>query len=174
MRAKQFVLSTAATGATPWIPLDYKQSPFSVGFSIDIAGNTGTYVIEHGFSDMYKRYPAISRTTTTATVTLANHGLQVADSVVVAACGAPLDGTYAVATVTDVNTFTYTVANSGVAANNDGGWLIPIRVFPHSVLGSAQTTSKDGNYAFPAQYMRMRCTVSGAGSYYLNVAQGVS
>jgi hypothetical protein len=170
MRPKSYTLSTAATGATPWHTCDYRANPFSVAFQVDIAGNTGTYTVEHGFCDMVVAQGKISRTTTTATVTLKDHGLAVGDSVVVTNGGAPLDGTYAVASVTDVNTFTYTVANSGATAAPSAN-ILRIRVMPHSSI-AAQTTSKDGNYAYPVQMVRARCTVSGAGSYVFHVNQG--
>lgn len=172
MRPKIYRLSTAATGQTPWHMLDYKVNPFTVSFQVDIAGNTGTYTVEHGFCDLMKYGGSISRTTTTATVTMANHGLAVGDSIVVentVDLGGG-DGTYAVASVTNVDVFTYTVANSG-ATSAPNARFIKIRVMPHSTV-AAQTTSKDGNYAYPVQFIRCRCTVSGAGSYYFTVNQG--
>lgn len=169
MRQRTFKLNTAAVGATPWYMLDIKANPFSVSFQVDIAGNTGTYTVQHGFSDMEKRGASISRTTTTATVTLKDHGLAVGDSVVVENAGAPLDGTYDVASVTNVDVFTYTVVNSG-ATSAPTARLISIRTMPHSSI-AAQTTSKDGNYAFPVQFIRCQCTVSGAGNYQFTVTQ---
>jgi hypothetical protein len=170
MRPKTYVLDTDATGQTPWHMCDFRANPFSVAFQVDIAGNTGTYTVEHGFCNMVLEDCNISRSTTTATVTLANHGLAVGDSIVVSNGGAPLDGTYAVASVTNVNVFTYTVANSGATTAN-GARILRIRVMPHSSI-AAQTTSKDGNYAYPVQFVRARCTVAGAGNYYFTVNQG--
>jgi hypothetical protein len=170
MRPKTYTVSTAAVGQTPWHMCDYMANPFSVAFQVDIAGNTGTYTVEHGFCNMEKREAKISRSTTTATVTMLNHGLAVGDSVVVENGGAPFDGTYAVASVTDTSTFTYTVANSGAAAATDVR-ILSIRVMPHSSI-AAQTTSKDGNYAFPVQFVRCRITVAGAGVYIFHVNQG--
>lgn len=172
MRPKTYRLSTGATGVTPWHMLDYRANPFSVAFQVDIAGNTGTYTVEHGFCDMQKYGASIARSTTTATVTMANHGLAVGDSIVVENC-ADLGGgagTYAVAAVTNVNVFTYTVADSGSALESNAR-ITKIRVMPHASI-AAQTTSKDGNYAYPVQFIRCRCTVSGAGSYYFTVNQG--
>lgn len=170
MLPKTYKLSTAAVGATPWHMLDYKKNPFTVAFQVDIAGNTGTYTVEHGFCNMVKRSASISRSTTTATATLKDHGMAVGDSVVNEAYDAPFDGTYAVASVTDVDTFTFTVANSGSSASATGRTL-SVRVMPHSSV-AAQTTSKDGNYAYPIQFIRCRCTVSGAGNYQFTVNQG--
>lgn len=169
MRAKVFTLNTSATGATPWHRLDDKQNPFSVSFAVTVQG-TGTYTVEHGFTNWVKNPVTLSRSTTTATLSFTAHGLQVGDSVVVEGAGAPFDGTYAVASVVDANNITYTVANSGATASSEGRAVF-IRVFPHAVV-AAQTTSKDGNYAYPAQVIRCRCTVSGAGQYAFTVSQG--
>jgi len=170
MRPKSYTLSTAAAGATPWHMCDYKANPFSVAFQVDIAGNTGTYTVEHGFCDMTLRDVSISRATTVATVTQLNHGLAVGDSVVVSNAGAPLDGTYAVASVTSTSVYTYTVVNSG-ATSALTAHVLNIRVMPHATV-AAQTTSKDGNYAYPVQFIRCRCTVAGAGVYIFHVNQG--
>ena len=153
--------------------VDSKQAPFNVAFSVNVQG-TGTFTVEHGYADFInKKNPKITRSTTTATMTLPTHGLKVGDSLIVGGAGAPLDGTYAVASVTDANTVTYTVANSGATANADGAWCVPVRVFPHSTV-AAQTTSQDGNYAFPCNCVRMRITVAGAGNYAFHVNQGNS
>jgi hypothetical protein len=171
MRPKTFILNTAVQyTATPWHRMDDRQSPFNVGFFVDVQG-TGTYTVEHGFANFNDvKLPKITRSTTTATVTLPNHGLQVGDSLVVWGCGAPLDGTFPVASVTDANVVTYTVANSGVAAGADPH-CVPIRVFQHSSVAS-KTTSQDGNYAFPVNCVRCTCTVAGTGKYAFHVNQG--
>ncbi len=44
-------LSITGTGTTAWIPLDYKQNPFNVGFGVVVSG-TITYDIEHTFDDV--------------------------------------------------------------------------------------------------------------------------
>ena len=46
------VITQSGTGSTAWIPLDYKQSPFNVGFGVTVTG-TVTYQIEHTFDDVY-------------------------------------------------------------------------------------------------------------------------
>lgn len=45
-------ISKTGTGTTEWIPLDYKQNPFNVGFGVNVTG-TVTYDIEHTFSDVF-------------------------------------------------------------------------------------------------------------------------
>ena len=46
------IFSQAGVGTSAWIPLDYKQSPFNVGFGV-VAGGTVTYDIEHTFDDVF-------------------------------------------------------------------------------------------------------------------------
>lgn len=46
------VIAKTGTGTTAWIPLDYKQSPFNVGFGVVVNG-TITYDIEHTFDDVF-------------------------------------------------------------------------------------------------------------------------
>ena len=46
------VIQQTGTGTTAWIPLDYKQSPFNVGFGVVVTG-TVTYDIEHTFEDVF-------------------------------------------------------------------------------------------------------------------------
>lgn len=46
------VISKTGTGTTEWIPLDYKQNPFNVGFGVTVSG-TVTYDIEHTFDDVF-------------------------------------------------------------------------------------------------------------------------
>jgi hypothetical protein len=171
MRPKTFILNTAATGSTPWHRTDDRQSPFNLGFSVDVQG-TGTYTVEHGFANFNEvKMPGLTRTTTTATAKLPFHGLQVGDSLVVWGAGAPFDGTFPVAAVTDANNVTYTVANSGASTGDPDAKCITIRVFPHSSVAT-QTTSKDGNYAFPVNCVRCTCTVAGTGRYAFHVNQG--
>ncbi len=46
------VITQTGIGSTAWIPLDYKQSPFNVGFGVTVTG-TVNYTIEHTFDDVY-------------------------------------------------------------------------------------------------------------------------
>ena len=101
MRPQNFSLT--GTGTSAWIPLDYKQSPFNVGFGVVVNG-TITYDIEHTFDEVF-------------------------DS-----------------TVTPI-------------------------AFKHSSL-VAQTTNKDGNYAFPIRAIRINNT-AGTGSTSVTLLQGI-
>lgn len=95
-------LSITGTGTTAWIPLDYKQNPFNVGFGVVVNG-TVTYDIEHTFDDIL----------------------------------------------------------SGASAT----------AFKHSSL-TAQTTNKDGNYAFPIRAIRINNT-AGTGTTTITILQGL-
>lgn len=53
--------------------------------------------------------------------TVAAHGLAVGDRVVIAGLGSPFDGTYAVATVVDADSFTYAKTNANVASASATG-----------------------------------------------------
>lgn len=46
------IFSITGTGTSAWIPLDYKQSPFNVGFGVVVNGAV-TYDIEHTFDDVF-------------------------------------------------------------------------------------------------------------------------
>lgn len=49
---RPIVFTKSSTGTSAWIPLDYKQSPFNVGFGVVVNG-TVTYDIEHTFDDVF-------------------------------------------------------------------------------------------------------------------------
>src|SRR5438874_124978 len=120
-----------ATGAGPWFPLDTIQSGFGVGYFCSVQGSsTLTYKIEHGFYDPSRdEQPVyITRSTTTATLTFpAACSPKVADSLVVTGAGAPLDGTYNIASVTSSTVVTYTVVNSGATVSVAGAHALLIR-----------------------------------------------
>jgi hypothetical protein len=47
---------TSGVATSPWIPLDYRQSPFNVGFGVVVSG-TITYTVEHTFDDPFSGTP---------------------------------------------------------------------------------------------------------------------
>ena len=98
------VITQSSAGTSAWIPLDYKQNPFNVGFGV-VASGTLTYDIEHTFDD---------------------------------------------------------VLQAGVTPT----------AFKHSTV-TAQTTSKDGNYAFPVRAVRINVTAYTSGSATLTLLQGL-
>lgn len=167
-------VTVGAAGVSSWIPLDTNRLPFNVGFGCTILTDTTlTYSVQYTFDNLANRQPcSISRSTTTATVTLANHGLSVGDSVLIENSGSTvLDGTYAVASVTNSSVFTYTVANSGATASALGTTAIIMRVFDHPDIDD-ETTATNGNIAFPCTAMRLIVTSYTDGAVTLTVAQG--
>lgn len=179
MKIKQFVLDTGTQfNTTPWCALDWRQNPFSVSFQVDIAGSTGTYTVQYGYSDLIPKKVTISNSTTTATVTYPNHGLKTGDSVIISGArwadystATNLNGTYQVTRV-DANTFTYVhTTDANTATAPDASTAIFIKVMDHDSV-AAKTTSEDGNLAFGVQFVRCWCTVAGAGKYLFTVTQG--
>lgn len=156
-----------------WIPLDPAQSPFAIGFGVTLtAAAVLTYKIQHSFDNPNRGVACtITRSTTTATLVLTDHGLTTSDSVVVSGAGAPLDGTYDVASVVDADTITYTVANSGATLSSPGAKVAVMRVFDHPTV-TAKTTATDGNYAFPVKAMRLNVTAYTSGKATLTALQG--
>lgn len=168
----------SAAGFSPWIPLDHYSASFNVGFGVKLSSNGNlTYSVQHTFDNVLQpTSPAspiipISRSGTVATVSQTNHGISVADYIGVRGAGVPLDGDYEVASVVDQNSYTYTVANSGVTFAAPGYQFIQARVFNHLVL-NAQTASGDGNYSNPIAAIRLYISSFTAGYADLSVYQG--
>lgn len=167
--------TVSAAGAGSWLRVNSKQIPFDLSFRVTLSSGAGmTYQVQHTFDDPENRQNcSISRTTTTATLTLADHGLSVGDSITVSGALAPLDGTYAVATVTDANIITYTVANSGAtSATTDVARVRVFRVAAHATV-TAKTASDDGSqYTAPVQAIRLNITAYTSGKATLVALQG--
>lgn len=166
-------VTVSAAGASQWIPLDVYRNPFSVSLGCTISsGATLTYAVNHTFDNPWDMQPVkLTRVTTTATAVLPAHGLvATTDSVIVEGAGAPFDGTYAVASIVDANTFTYTVANSGLTTSL-GGTVSRMRTFIHSSI-TGKTANSDGNYAYPVAAIRLNITSYTSGNVTLAVTQG--
>lgn len=146
---------------TPWVLANRYSNSFGIGFGVKLSdGATLTYYVQHTFDDLYEVYKnlTIARVTTTATVTQVAHGLSVGDWAKITNAGdANLNGEYSVASVVDVDNFTYTVADTGAAAAGGNVGLQKARVFNHSAVEN-ETTSQDGNYEFPPRAIRANCT----------------
>jgi len=155
-----------AAGFSDWITLDYHVSGYGVGLGIVPSSNANlTYNIEHTFDDLsiFNTVTTLSRTTTTATLTFANHGLTAGDWIFVSNSGNPvMDGSFTVASVVDQNNITYAVTNSGSTTGLVGTKFSFGRIFQHAVL-TAQTGRQNGNYAFPPYATRINVTAFVAG-----------
>lgn len=156
-----------------WIPLDPNQAPFAVGFGVTLPATVNlTYKVQHSFDTPARGVLCqITRSTTTATLTLTDHGLTTSDSIVVSGAGAPFDGTYDVAGVTNANVITYTVSNSGAALSDPAAKVAVMRVFDHPVV-TGKTAASDGNYAFPVRAVRLNVTAYTSGKATLTLLQG--
>jgi hypothetical protein len=166
-------VTVGAAGPSAWIPINRYQTPLNIGFGVTLSsGATLTYKIQHTFDDPQETYACqITRSTTTATVVLTDHGLVVNDSITVSGAGAPLDGTYTVASVVDANSVTYTVANSGATVSAPGARLAKHRVFDHEQV-TGKTANEDGNYAYSVCAIRLNVTAYTGGKATLTVIQG--
>lgn len=170
------VVTLSATGKSQWIVVNELALAFGIGLAVAISsGATITYTVEHTFDETGPdgKIPcSISRTGTAATLTLANHMLSVGDSIQIDNAGdANLNGRYDVASVVDANNVTYTVSNTGATADTGNATVVPLRVYPHSVL-AGQTARKDGNYAYPVSAIRLNATVT-SGRATLTILQGM-
>ena len=165
---KPYSTTLSAAGVSNWIPLNHRAEQITVGLAVVLnsAGNL-TYDVEHTFDDItFHQDISISRSTTTATVTHTAHGLVTGDCAVVLNTGTTnFDGNRTV-TVTGVDTYTFTCANSGVTSAT--GKAIPLHVFNHGTL-AGQITSQDGLYDAPIRACRLNVTSWTAGTATLTV-----
>jgi hypothetical protein len=103
------VKSKYATASGLLIPFRTRVKAFFFGAATSSAGTVGIY-------DNSSIAGTYTRSTTTATVTATKHGLSVGDSVFLD--WDLTDDFYQVATITDANVFTVTVANSGATSGS--------------------------------------------------------
>lgn len=169
----------AAAGPSVWVPIDYLESAFAIGFRCTVQDSSNlTYKVQHGFADGFQEANGIkmTRSTTTATVTFpvttANptHGLSLSDCIMTEGWGAPFDGVFEIASIPTSLTITFTVPNSGLTASTAGN-LQKVFVGDNSVVTS-ETASVDGNYAFPPNMIRLYCTAYTSGAVTLSMNQG--
>jgi hypothetical protein len=164
------VLQTiSAVGNTPWIPIDYLDSTFSASAAVSLSsGGALTYNVQITYDDPgpnARHTVSVSRAATTATVIDTAHGLVAGDSVVISSSGSSvLDGTFAVAAVTDANTYTYTVANSGPTTDQGNTWANNLRVFPTSTANlTGATTRQAAGWTLPFQAIRLNVSLYTSG-----------
>lgn len=173
MRPVKVTVGSATSSA--WIPVNEISNAFQIGLGCAItSGASLTYKVQHTFDEPGPdglHDVTISRSTTVATVTDVDHGLTAGDNVLVEQSGSTnLDGSYPVASVTGANSYTYTVANSGVTAALAKAHNF--RVYDHPLI-TGQTGRVDGNYAFQIQAVRLLVTTYSSGKVDLTVLQGM-
>jgi hypothetical protein len=124
-----------------------------IGFTVKpLPSSAGTYDVNFTTSDLGKGTAAsYTRSTTTLTVTHTNHGLTTNDSYVIAG-DTDFEGTHAIASVTNDNVFTITVADSGAAAGNITGY--PLQVDDVTDFTAASGTNS-GNISASVSAIRL-------------------
>ncbi len=112
---------TALSNA-PWVPVDYRVNGFGIGIGVNVSdGGVLTYSIQHTFDPVSAPVSvSIARVTTAATVTFDEaHGKSIGDSITVTGTTEDnLVGTFAIASVPTDTTLTYTVTDTGSAAES--------------------------------------------------------
>lgn len=174
MRTVQDV-QLSAPGSSAWIPLNYLAKWFgATAFASVDSGATVSYSMQRTYDDftiVSARPVVITRSTTTATVVDTAHGLSTGDSVVVQGNGdANMDGTHDI-TVVDANTYTYTVANSGITASVASCKLNSLRVIADAGM-TTQTTRAYAPIVTPVTGVRLVATAVSGGNVRLRVIQG--
>lgn len=170
------VVSAAATGPTAWIPVDPTttgQLGLAIGCTIT-SGDTLTYKAQYTYDSLNNWQPCkITRSTTTATLTLPAHGVSgTSDSIIVRTSGdANLDGTYTVASVSSSSVITYTVANTGNLVDNGCAQVLVLRVFDHGTI-TAKSANFDGSIQFPVTAVRLNLTAWTSGKVTMVLNQG--
>ncbi len=155
MRQTTQILSAA--GAAPWVPVDYRGTQFGVAIGVSVSnGATLNYTVQHSFDDPYEQVPVtITRAGAVATALFKEpHGLVAGDSInVLGHREDNLLGVFDVATAPSDTTLTFAVQASG--ATSVRGSAVVFSVHNNDDLTN-QTTTQDGNYAFPPAVMRLR------------------
>lgn len=179
MSSREKTVRLSAAGFSEWIGVNFQQAngSFATGLGVKLSsGASLTYSVQHTMDNLYKAEAdsyswSAARSTTTGTITRVNHGLSVGDYTFFPGGPAPFNTAYAVASVVDADSFTITVANSGVTAVAWGAYQIhTARVFSHEDL-AGETASADGNYAFPPRAIRLLISSYSSGFADLTVIQ---
>ena len=169
------IVSPGATGPSAWVPIDNSPSGFGLAIGCTVSsGASLTYKVQYTHDDMNKwQACTVSRSTTVATLKLTAHGITgTTDSIVVRGTGDNnLDGTFAVATIVDANTITYTVANTGATLASNMTQVLILRVFDHTTI-TGKTANSDGNIAFPVTAVRINNTVWASGLATMTLNEG--
>lgn len=172
-----YQIAVSGTGNSGLLTVDYRQRPFNLTARVTVPSTeTATYSVYESLDDPEAQVLATaSRTTTVATVTSTNHALNVADWVLVRDQGSVFSGLFQVASVTDKNTFTYTVANSGATASSAFFNYAPIRSIVPSAF-SAKTATVESTWVAPIRCLIMLISAHsvGTGVLMFEVLQGPS
>lgn len=155
MRPTSIVHDATATGSSRWMPVDWRpHGDATVNITLDATAAL-TYKVQYTIDPINVAPDTVqfTRTTTTLTVTDVDHGLSVGDSVTI--LDGDFKGYYDVASVTDANTYTLTVANAGAA----GGTFkrVKVRVFDSATL-TGKTANAEDSFSNPVTAVRLNVT----------------
>lgn len=176
---RQQIVTLSAAGSSKWLFVDprrFQEFQASLAVTLDSTANL-TYDVEFTLDANSKerwQRATIARVTTTATVTLVDHGLATGDNVQIFNTNANssnpepnLEGRFDV-TVVDDDTFTYTVADTGQTSAD--ALVLSFKVFDHATI-AGETTSQTGSQDTPVTAFRLNITAYTAGSATLTVLQ---
>ena len=176
---RQQVVKQGAVGSTNWLFVDPRRNnDFNVGLTTTIeTAATLTYDVEitsDANSQERHQKVSISRSTTTATVTLVGHGLKTGDNVIVFDSNytnhtpeSNLEGRHDI-TVTTLNAFTYPVADTG--ATSAIARLISFSVSDHATI-AASSAAESSSQTTPVSAFRLNVTAYTDGFVELTVLQ---
>ena len=170
-------ISQSAVGVTPWLSLNYRQSPFNASVAVDFDSlGAMTYTVEHTFDDFgaFIQFVQLSQVGTTVTATFPTaHDLNTGDTLVVSGSGNPgMDGQFVV-TSTGLTTLTYVNATSQTASSQSTVLVARIRPFPKTAM-TAKTAVAEDLYLAPVTAVRLNITAYTAGKATLIVNQGMN
>lgn len=167
-----------------WIPLNTKKPYFATALFVGLTGTVNlTYSVQHAVptntggdhkpmsgNDMGV-LTKLTRSSTTATLIWPDHGMTTSDSIVVQGASTEMNGTFAIASIVDADTLTYTVTDAGDTVAGDGFQVMLLKVYNHASL-AALTTAANGNYSFPVPFVRLNVTSYTSGKATLVVVSG--
>lgn len=176
---RQQTVTLSAAGSSKWLLVDPRRfQDFNANLAVTLDNTANlTYDVEltlDANSNQRWQKATIARTGTTATVTLADHGLKTGDNIQVFDTNYTnhnpepnLEGSFDI-TVTGDDTFTYTVVDTGQTSAI--GRIISFSVFDHASL-AGETTEQSGVQNDPVSGIRLNITAYTAGSATLTVLQ---
>ena len=143
-----------ATGPGKWMPTDWRpHGDATINVTLDAVAAL-TYKVQYTIDPINVDPDTVqlSRTTTVLTVTDDNHGLSVGDSVIF--LDSDYKGTYDVASVVVVNTYTITVPAAGSSGTAK---RVKVRVFDDATL-TGKTANAEASISNPVVAIRTNCT----------------
>ena len=179
---RQQVVTLDAVGTSKWLQTDNRRHGTEFNTSLAVTfDSAGFGQITYDVDLTYDRFDqsryqkvTISRVTTTATVTLNDHGLSTGDNVEIFDTNytthdpeSNFEGSFDVVVI-DVNSFRYTVANTG--ATSAIGRAITFRVVKHPTL-QGDAVAQAGIQNEPVSAVRLDVTALSAGKATLTVLQ---